>query len=79
MASFKLKLKASQARSVYQYKKLRIKVLNCNADIFFNKQCLTKKIIPNYGNIKVPITLPAAYKTQNKVQITRIKENIKFL
>jgi len=27
---------ASQVRSIYQYKNLRIKVLKCCADIFFN-------------------------------------------
>jgi hypothetical protein len=46
MASFTFT--ASQARSIHQYKKLKIKVLKCNADILFNKQCLSKKIIPNY-------------------------------
>jgi len=69
MTSFKFKIKASQAHSIYHYK-LKIKVLKYNADIFFNKQCLTKKIIPNYANTKVPITSPATYKTQNKAQIT---------
>jgi len=54
MAPFKFA--ASQARSIHNYKNLKIKVLKCNADIFFNWQCLTKKIIPNYTNIKVPIT-----------------------
>jgi len=79
MASFKFKTKASQACSIYHYKKLKIKVLKYNANIFFNKQCLTKKIIPNYANIKVPIPSPATYKTQNKAQITQIKQEIKFL
>ena len=36
MVYIKFKSKASQARSIYHYKKLKIKVLNCNADIFFN-------------------------------------------
>jgi len=62
METIKFKLKASQARSIYQYKKLKIKLLNCNADIFFNKQCLTKKIVPNYANIKVPTTSPGLIK-----------------
>ena len=60
MTSFKFKIKASHAPSIYHYKKLKIKVLKYNANIFFNKQCLTKKIIPNYGNIKVPVVSPAA-------------------
>jgi len=34
----KFKFKACQARSIYHYKKLKIKVLKCNADIFFD-QC----------------------------------------
>jgi len=44
---------------IYQYKNLKFKVLKCCADIFFNRQCLTKKIIPNDSNIKVPVTSPA--------------------
>ena len=44
MASFKFKIKASQARSIYHNKKLKIKVLKHNAHIFFNKQCLAKKL-----------------------------------
>jgi hypothetical protein len=56
-----------------------MKVLKCNADIFFNKQCLTKQIVPNYANIKVPATSLAAHKTQSKAQLTRFKEEIKFL
>ena len=66
MGTTKFKFTASQARSIYHYKKLKIKVLKCNADIYFNKQCLAKKIVPNYANIKVPNTSPAAQKTQNK-------------
>ena len=56
METTKFKFIASQARSIYNYhyKKLKIKVLKCNADIYFNKQCLAKKIVPNYANIKVP-------------------------
>jgi len=34
-----LKFIASQARSIHQYKNLKIKVLKCCADIFFNRQC----------------------------------------
>jgi len=59
--------------------KLKINVLKFNLDIFFNKQCLTKKIVPNYANIEVSATSPVARKTQSKFQITRNKEEIKFL
>jgi len=36
-----IKIIASQTRSIYQYKSVRNKILKCNADILFNKQCLT--------------------------------------
>jgi len=61
MAPFKFT--ASQARSVHLYNKLKIKLLKYNADIFFNKQCLSKKIIPNYANIKVPVTSRESHAT----------------
>ena len=32
-----IKFVGSQAKSIYQYKSLRSKILKCNADIFFNK------------------------------------------
>jgi hypothetical protein len=76
---FKLKFIASQARSIYQYKSLRMKILKCNADIFFNKQCLTKNLIPDYANIKIPTTSQAAHTTQKKISSIRIKDEIRFL
>ena len=54
-------------------------VLNCSADIFFNKQCIIKIIVPNYANIKVLATSPATRETQDKAQVTRMKEEFKFL
>jgi hypothetical protein len=55
-----VKFIASQARSIYQYKSIRPKVLKCFADIFFNRKCLAKRITPNYANIKIPVTSPAS-------------------
>jgi hypothetical protein len=71
------KFLASQAKSIYYYKSIRS--LKCNADIFFNKQCLAKNIIPKYANIKVPATSKAAHTTQKKVSLIRIKDEIKLL
>jgi len=59
----KVKFIASQARTVNLYKNLRSKLLKCCANIFFNRQCLRKKIIPKYVNIKVANTSPAAQTT----------------
>jgi hypothetical protein len=35
-------------------------------------------IIPKYANIKTPSTSPTAKNTQKKVQLTRMKEEIKY-
>jgi hypothetical protein len=74
-----IKFIASQAHTIFQYKNTRNKVLKCCAHIYFNKQCLNNKIIPNYANIKLPKTSPAARKTQKKVHDMRIKYEIRFL
>jgi hypothetical protein len=70
------KLLASQAESIYRYKALGSKILKCNADIFFNKQCLAKNIIPNYANIKVPATSKAAHTAHKKVNIVVLTDII---
>jgi hypothetical protein len=73
MASAKFKFVAGQARTIHQYKNTRTKILKCNADIYFNRQSLAKKVTPNYANIKIPITSPASRTTQNKICIIRLK------
>ena len=45
-----IKFIACQVRTIFQYKNTRIKVLNCCASIYLNKQCLIKKIVPNYAS-----------------------------
>jgi hypothetical protein len=45
-----IKFIAGQACSIYQYKNLRTKILKWYADISFNRQCLTKKVVPNYAS-----------------------------
>jgi hypothetical protein len=74
-----LKLVTGQARTIFQYKNTRIKVLKCCANIYFNKQCLVKKITPAYANIKLPNTSPAACTTQKKIHVMRIKDELRFL
>jgi hypothetical protein len=59
---------------------LKLKITNCNSNIHFNRQCLTKELIPNYANkIKIPHTSPAAATTLKKAQILRIKDELKLL
>ena len=66
-----VKFLAGQAKSTYHYKNISSKILKCNADVFFNRQCLAKNIIPKYCNIKVPATSKAAHTTQKKVSSIR--------
>ena len=54
-------------------------IIQSYTNIYFNKQCLTKKFTPNYANVKLPNTSPAAHITQKRVHIMRIKDEIKFL
>jgi hypothetical protein len=53
--------------------------VRCSANIYFNRQCPIKKVVPQYARIKIPYTFPAANTTQKKTQIMRLKDEIKFL
>ena len=56
----KVKFVARQATSINLYEKLRSKMLKCCANIYFNKQCLIKKVTSKYANIKFANTSPAS-------------------
>jgi hypothetical protein len=71
-------INASQG-SIRKYEDLRRRLNNCNASIYFNKQCIKRQLIPNYANIKVPNTSPAHKHTQQKIPTIRTKDEIKFL
>ena len=73
------KLVASQAKCIYSNKNLREKEQSCCASIYFNRQCLKLGVIPKYAQINVPYTSPASKVTQRKVQLSRVKEEIKYL
>jgi hypothetical protein len=74
-----IKTLATQDKSIDLHKNLRIKVMKCCANIYFNRQCLIKKATPKYAKIKIPYTSPATNITQKKTQIIRLKDEIKFL
>jgi hypothetical protein len=69
-----IKFVARQASSINVYKNVRSKTLKCNANIYFNKQCLFKKVIPKYASTKFAYTSPAAHVTAKEAQITREKK-----
>jgi hypothetical protein len=52
---------ASKAKDIYGYKLIKRKLLNCNANIFFNQWCLQNSLTPKYANIKIPNTTESLY------------------
>jgi hypothetical protein len=75
-----LKFLAHQATSIHAYKNMKVKLTNCNANIYFSHQCLIRKIVSLYAKkIKIPHTSPAAFTAQRKAQLQRIKDEIKYL
>ena len=75
----KLKIVNASRGFVHQYKNVKRKLLSCNADIYFNQQCLRKKLTPKFARIKIPNYSPAAKATIVKTQTIRVREEIKFL
>jgi hypothetical protein len=41
---FNLNFTARQANTIHKYKDLKLKITNCNANIYFNRQCLTRDL-----------------------------------
>jgi hypothetical protein len=64
---------------VHEYENAKRKLFNCNANIYFNRQCHQKGLIPNFAKIRIPISSPAGKSTQRKTQNLRIKDEIKYL
>jgi hypothetical protein len=79
MANAKIKFIASQAKTIHLYRNTRSKLIKCNTNIYFNKQCLAKKVTPKYANLNFTNNSPAAQITTNKAQVLRLKNEIKFL
>jgi hypothetical protein len=57
-----------------KYKNTKRKLLNCNADIYFNKSCIAHKIIPKYAriNIKSSNYSIAAKQTERQTRTLRV-------
>jgi len=70
-----IKVLASQAQSINLYKNIRIKVMKCCTNIYFNRQCLIKKVVPKYANIHVniPYTSPTTNITQKRYKQSDLK------
>jgi hypothetical protein len=74
MINTKFMFIASQARTINLYRNTRSKLLKCNANTYFTKQCLAKKVIPKHANLKFTNTSPVAQVTASKAQILRVKK-----
>jgi hypothetical protein len=74
-----LKVINASRGSIHKYENLKRKLHNCNANIYFNQQCLKKQLTPAYTLIKVLNTSPASKYTQHRIPNLRIKDEIKFL
>ena len=74
-----LKIMYISQSSIHKFTDLKRQLYNCNASIYFNRQCLKKKLTPTYARIKIPNTSPATKFTQQKVTNIRIKDEIKYL
>jgi nitric oxide reductase activation protein len=58
-----------------------LKLLNCNANIYFNKKCLEQNLTPKYAQTKIKVYLhnkTRYIKTINKFQKIHLKNEIKF-
>jgi hypothetical protein len=47
----------SQASSINKYMNTKRKLLNCNANIYFNRTCLEQNLTPKYAQIHIKITI----------------------
>ena len=68
-----LKVTSTSQGPIHTFTSLKRKLYNCNANIYFNQQCLKKKLTPAYTKIKIPNTSPACKYTQHKQPIWELE------
>jgi hypothetical protein len=73
MTQMKYYIIHSSQNNVFKSVNTKRKLLYCNANIDFNKECLTKKITPNYAKINLKPVNDAAKTTIQKAERIRIK------
>jgi len=70
---------AKQAKLIFQYKKIKIKLHKINAAIWFNKTCRIKQLTPNYIKIRIKGNNTRAQRTENIAIRHRINQELRFL
>ena len=68
-------INAQQARLLNNFKNIRMKLLKCNASLWFNKQCLTLK----YARTNIKPHNERNMKTQSVAAKYRLNLEIKYL
>jgi hypothetical protein len=72
-----MKLEASQASLAFKMKDIKLKVLNTNENIKFNKKCLEYGVIPKYISIKTSIKTFAAKRAKEMAEKYWLRLEIK--
>jgi hypothetical protein len=74
-----IKLTACQAYSINLYRNIRTKIVKCCANIYFNQQCLIRKVIPNYAKFTLLCLLTDLYNNvliqHNGMDHTKLKQS----
>jgi hypothetical protein len=70
---------AKQAKQIFHYKKIKIKLYKNNVAIWFNKTCRIKQLTPNYIKIRINGNSTRAQRTENIAIRHRINQELRFL
>jgi hypothetical protein len=69
---------AKQARHIYNYKKIKIKLYRTNAAIWYNKICRQKQLTPSYINICIKGKNQQCQNKLRTANLYRIKHAFSF-
>jgi len=67
-------IKLCDAKQVYPYKNIKLKLYKNNATIWFNKTCEAKHLTPTYASIKIKVDNSRCQKTKNATIRYRINQ-----
>jgi len=70
---------AKQAKDIYRYKSIKIKLYRINTAIWYNKTCRRRQLTPAYVNIHINGKKQQCQKTLGTANQYRINQEIKFL
>jgi hypothetical protein len=70
---------AKQAKQIFHYKKIKIKLYKINAAIWFNRTCRIKQLTPNYIKIRINGNKTRAQRTENIAIRHRINQERRLI